>query len=81
MTQCDDPIDDGVQWTCPYCDDHRVIRAGSEDVERETLEERAQHALRGHVHARDGDGHGARREFPEDFDPTELDRHLEEPTA
>lgn len=46
----------GYRWTCPFCDTSRVNTT--------TDEENAIIALRAHIQASDGDGHGSRNSFP-----------------
>lgn len=54
------------KWTCPYCRKSRIIRYTGE----EGREENAVVALRSHIAASDGDGHGPRNELPADLERT-----------
>ena len=55
------------RWTCPFCGTSRSNPAGEEVDERNAIT-----ALRSHVLASDGDGHGPQNAYPEGFDPSSL---------
>lgn len=61
----------GVRWTCPICGTSRFNR--SDDG---SGEQRAVAALRSHVLASGGAGHGPVNEYPEGFDPDTLPDHV-----
>lgn len=61
--------DDVLRWTCPFC--------GRSGINTEaTNNTGAQGALRSHIYATGGDGHGPELAFPEEFDPETLTEHL-----
>lgn len=65
------------RWTCPFCDRSRLVSADSEEVDESAVVNRAVAAVRGHIYASDGDGHGPRNVYPENFDPSSLDDFVE----
>ena len=52
----------GYRWTCPYCGTSRITTSSGEEGEKNAMA-----ALRTHIHASDGDGHGPRNSFPPEF--------------
>lgn len=62
-----DPAIAGYRWTCPFCGASRLntseVGAGMENAVK---------ALQTHVMASSDDEHGARNEFPPDFDSLDL---------
>lgn len=50
----------GYQWTCPVCGKSQTNQSGGESGERNAV-----NALRAHIVASDGDGHGPRHERPD----------------
>lgn len=64
------------EWTCPYCDHSRVITANSESVDESIMVDRAVKAIRAHVLASVGDGHGEKNAFPDGFDTTSVHEHV-----
>lgn len=61
------PTETEFKWTCPYCRKSRIIRYTEEE---ERKEENTVAALRSHITASDGDGHGPRNELPADLERT-----------
>jgi len=55
--------ENGYQWRCPYCGKSRVNAADGEQGRQNALS-----ALQNHIYASDGDGHGPRRDHPDDID-------------
>ena len=55
------------RWTCPICGSSRANPAGEEADEGNAIT-----ALRSHVLASSGDGHGPPTAYPEGFDPSSL---------
>ncbi|MFW6385185.1 MAG: hypothetical protein ACOCY7_03520 [Halodesulfurarchaeum sp.] len=53
------------------------MSADSEEVDESAVVNRAVAAVRGHIYASDGDGHGPRNVYPENFDPSSLDDFVE----
>lgn len=49
----------GYQWTCPYCGESRVNKLGDDGGKEGAIA-----ALRTHIQASDGGGHGPRHSFP-----------------
>ena len=66
-----DESESGYRWTCPYCGTSRTTASTGEDGEKNAMA-----ALRAHVHASVGDGHGPRNSFPPEF--LALSRHVVE---
>lgn len=62
---------DGYRWTCPLCGLSRLNPSGEENGE-----ENAVTALRAHVLASVGDGHGPRSELPPEVDERRLTDHV-----
>lgn len=60
----------GYQWTCPVCGKSKTNQSGGESEGRNAI-----NALRAHIAASDGDGHGPRHAFP-DADALELSEHV-----
>ncbi len=58
-------------WTCPHCGASRSKSYPDEDEYKQALQ-----ALRLHIFNADGEGHGPRRSYPEDFDADSLDAHV-----
>lgn len=56
-------------WRCPFCGTTSLNRPARNNTG-------AEGALRSHIHASEGDGHGPRFAYPEDFDPTTVDDYL-----
>lgn len=61
----------GYRWTCYICGRTQVNKAVGDDGAEHALS-----ALRAHVCASVGDGHGPRNEYPESFDPSTLSRYV-----
>ena len=61
----------GYRWTCPFCGTSRSNPAGEEADEGNAVT-----ALRSHVRASDGDGHGPSSAYPDGFDPATFDEHV-----
>ena len=55
------------RWTCPYCGTYRVKSASIKAGEQQSII-----ALRSHVIASEGDGHGPVSELPPDFEDLTL---------
>lgn len=62
---------EGFEWTCPFCDQSRFNV--SED---ESGNENAVSALRSHILASGGAGHGPVNAYPPEFDPESLADHV-----
>lgn len=60
----------GVKWTCPFCGKSQTNRSDDEYGEENAIA-----ALRSHIVAADGDGHGPRYDLP-DSDPVDLTEHV-----
>ena len=60
----DHNFDTGFTWTCPFCRESKTNRSNEE----ETGEKNAVMALRAHINASEGSGHGPRYEFPAEMD-------------
>lgn len=63
---------DGFRWTCPVCGETQ-LNTSSVDGEGRV---NATNALRAHLIATEGDGHGPRNEYPSDFDPESIPKHI-----
>lgn len=63
---------DGFEWSCPFCGQSRlnVSEDGSGN-------ENAVSALRSHILASEGSGHGAVNAYPPEFDPETLADHVD----
>lgn len=72
MTERSRP-DGGFQWTCPYCGKSQLNRSGGADGEANAIA-----ALRSHVVASAGAGHGPVDEVPADADASTLSQHVDE---
>lgn len=57
----------GYRWTCPICDQSRLNTSG---------EQNGVSALRSHLLASGGAGHGPVNEYPVGFDPDALSEHV-----
>ena len=62
---------DGYRWNCPFCGTSRSNPAGVEADEGNAVT-----AIRSHVLASAGEGHGPENAYPEGFDPTTLADHV-----
>lgn len=62
---------DGFRWTCPFCGLSRLNPSGEGYGEQNAVT-----ALRAHVLASVGDGHGPRNELPDGFDEQSLSDHV-----
>lgn len=51
----------GFEWDCPHCGKSRINQSGEEGGEESAIA-----ALRAHIMASDGEGHGPRNELPAD---------------
>lgn len=56
------PSEGGYRWRCPYCGVSRVNQSDGE-----AGREHAIAALRAHIQASDGNGHGPKNNFPKEF--------------
>lgn len=65
------------RWTCPFCDRSRVTSGDSESTERSAVADRAASALRAHVIAVAGNGHGPANASPADFDTESVGDYVE----
>lgn len=62
----------GFRWTCPFCGTSRLNASGDESGRENALA-----ALRTHIVASDGAGHGPRNEYPGAIDDVTLAEHVD----
>ena len=62
-------LQDSYRWECPICEETNLGFAAEK-----TSREAALNALKSHVRAVDGDGHGPENRLPRDLDPEALHR-------
>lgn len=53
---------EGYEWTCPYCSRSQLNKSRGDAGKQNAIA-----ALRAHIQASDGDGHGPRNGFPTEF--------------
>lgn len=66
-----DVPDGGYEWTCPFCGKSRLNSSAGGSGRQNAIA-----ALRTHVLASDGDGHGPRNEPPGELDSLTLSEHV-----
>ena len=66
----DDVPRGGFEWTCPYCGASRLNKSEDDSGRANAIA-----ALRTHIQASEGTGHGPKNEFPTDR-PLTLSEHV-----
>lgn len=64
-------FEEGYRWTCPICGKSRLNRSNGDEGEENAIA-----ALRTHVMASDGAGHGPLNEYPAEFEREKLTNHV-----
>lgn len=72
MTRSEGPYG-GFRWTCPYCGKSQLNRSAGDAGESNAIA-----ALRNHIVATAGKGHGPVDELPEGDDSSSLAAHVDE---